>query len=138
VGPLRSVNVPYTGPASTVNWRYDEGSARWLRTMGGAPHRDGLDNQQIGAENLLVYYARLFTASNVEPDSAGNPVLDAEIRGSGKARLFHSGQMFEGSWTKEHDRAKTVYKLDDGSPLPFRPGRVWIHIVPQDFNVAWS
>ena len=48
-------------------------------------------------------------------------------------RLFHSGQMFEGVWSKEHDRAKTEYRLPDGSSLPFKQGKVWVHIVPTDF-----
>ena len=39
----------------------------------------------------------------LEPDSAGNPVLDTVLRGENTARLFHSGQMFEGVWAKEHD-----------------------------------
>jgi hypothetical protein len=137
-GPLRTVNLPYTGPAATVIWRYDEGAGNWKRTMGGAPHVDALDNQQVTADTIVIQYARLFTASNVEPDPAGNPVLDADIRGSNRLRVFHTGQMFEGTWSKEHDRAKTQYKRDDGSPISFRPGRAWIHIVPEDFRVSWS
>jgi hypothetical protein len=45
--------------------------------------------------------------------------------------------MFEGTWSKEHDRAKTQYRLASGDPLPFRPGRVWIHIVPTGFPATW-
>ena len=51
-------------------------------------------------------------------------------------RLFHSGQMFEGVWSKEHDRAKTEYRLPDGNSLPFKQGKVWVHIVPTDFAAA--
>ena len=71
-------------------------------------------------------------------DSGGNPVLDTVLRGENKARLFHSGQVFEGRWVKEHDRAKTQYLSDDGTPLPFRPGRIWIHILPTDFRASWG
>jgi len=137
LGPIRTISLPYV-PMAAVVWRYDEETNVWKRFMSGAPHVDGLDGRQITATNVVVQYARIFVASNVEPDPAGNPVLDADIRGENKLRVFHSGQMFEGTWYKEHDRAKTQYRLADGSPMPFRPGRVWIHIVPEDFQARWS
>jgi hypothetical protein len=123
---------------AAVMWRYDEAANNWKRSMANQPHVDGLDGQQITTDNVVLQYAKIFTAQGVEPDPAGNPVLDADIRGTNRLQVFHSGQMFEGTWTKEHDRAKTQYKLADGSPIPFRPGRVWIHIVPEDFKPAWS
>ena len=135
--------MPYRppGPANlrfAVTWQYDAEAGVWQRLMGGAPHVDALSGRPIQVENVLVQYAEIFTAQNVEPDSAGNPVLDAVLRGENTARLFHSGHLFEGKWVKEHDRAKTQYVLDSGEPLPFRPGRVWIHIVPTDFTATWS
>jgi len=142
-GPVRTVSVPYAPPGPTnlqftVAWRYSPDEASWKRTMGGAPHLDALNNRQIGVENVVIQYAQIFTATNVEPDAAGNPVLDATLRGENQLRVFHSGQVFDGTWSKEHDRAKTQYRAADGSPMPFRPGRVWIHIVPTDFRVTWS
>jgi hypothetical protein len=136
-GPLRTISMPYV-PEAAVTWRYDEGANVWKRTMAGRPHVDALNNQQIQAENVVVQYAQIFTAQNVEPDAAGNPVLDTVLRGENKLRVFHSGQLFEGTWSKEHDRSKTVYKRDDGSPMLLRPGHVWFHIVPTDFAAAWQ
>jgi hypothetical protein len=136
-GPLRTINMPYI-PDAAVRWAYDEASNTWKRNMAGRPHVDAMNNQQIGVENVVIQYAEIFTAQNVEPDAAGNPVLDAILRGENKLRVFHSGQMFEGTWLKEHDRAKTQYRNADGKPMPFRPGKVWFHIVPQDFQASWS
>ena len=136
-GPLRTITCPYV-PQAAVRWSYDTGSNTWKRTMAGAPHNDALNNQQIGVENVVLQYAQIFTAQGVEPDAAGNPVLDTLLRGENKVRVFHSGQMFEGTWIKEHDRAKTQYRLPDGSPVPFRPGKVWFHVVPTDFNASWT
>jgi hypothetical protein len=65
-------------------------------------------------------------------------VLDTVLRGESSLRVFHSGELHEGMWFKEHDRGKTRYTLADGSPMPFRPGRTWIHIVPTDFRITWS
>src|SRR5439155_26939975 len=78
-GPLRTINLPYTGAAASVMWRFDEGASNWRRTMGGAPHVDGLNGEQITADNVVIQYAKIFTATNVEPDAAGKPVLDADI-----------------------------------------------------------
>jgi hypothetical protein len=136
-GPLRTLNMPYV-PEAAVRWAYDAGTNTWKRTMAGRPHLDALNNQQIESDNVVVQYAQIFTAQNVEPDSAGNPVLDTELKGSNRLRVFHSGQMFEGTWSKESDRAKTQYRLADGAPMPFRPGKVWIHIVPTDFQANWG
>ena len=142
-GPLRSIAVPYAppGPANfqfAVTWRYDAAAGTWKRTMGGAPHVDALDGHQIEVENVVLQYAQIFTALNVEPDSAGNPVVDTVLRGENTLRLFHSGHLYEGVWTKEHDRAKTQYRAVDGNPLLLRRGRVWIHIIPTDFRVSWT
>jgi hypothetical protein len=136
-GPLRTLNLPYV-PAAAVTWRFDPATSTWKRFMAGVAHIDALSNEQIQVENVVVQFAQIFTAQNVEPDSAGNPVLDTVLRGENKLRVFHSGQMFEGTWAKEHDRAKTEYRLDGGEPMPFRPGRVWIHIVPTNFAANWA
>ena len=136
-GPLRTIRLPYVA-AAAVTWSYDPGANVWKRTMAGQPHVEALNGQQIETDNVLVQYVNLFTTRAVETDSAGNPVLDAELRGEHKLRLFHSGQVFEGTWHKESDRAKTAYRGADGNPLPFRPGRLWIHIVPLDFSATWT
>lgn len=136
-GPLRVVNLPYI-PAAAVSWRYDDAAGVWKRIMAGVPHVDVLNGQQLQVENVVIQYAQIFTARNVEPDSGGNPVLDTVLRGENTVRLFHSGQVFQGTWSKEHDRAKTQYRALDGSPLPFRPGKVWVHIVPAEFQATWS
>ena len=106
--------------------------------MAGRPHVDALDNKQIEAENVVIQYAEIFTAQNVEPDSACNQVLDTVLRGQNRLRVFHSGQLFDGAWSKESDRAKTQYHLADGSPMAFRPGKMWFHIVPVDFKATWG
>lgn len=136
-GPLRTLNMPYV-PQAAVRWNYDTGTNTWKRTMAGTAHVDALNNQQIAVENVVLQYAQIFTAQGVEPDAAGNPVLDTLLRGENKVRVFHSGQTFEGVWVKEHDRAKTQYRQADGAPVPFRPGKVWIHVVPTDFNASWT
>jgi hypothetical protein len=142
-GPLRMLTLPYRPPGPVtvqfaVTWRYDLESGSWKRLMAAVPHVDPLAGRQIQVENVLIQYAEISTARDVEPDSAGNPVLDTVLRGQNRTRLFHSGQLFEGTWVKEHDRDKTQYVLANGDPMPFRPGKLWIHIVPTDFQVSWS
>lgn len=136
-GPLRTLTMPYV-PEAAVRWSYDTATNTWKRVMAGRPHVDALDNRQIEAENVVIQYAQIFTAQNVETDSAGNPVLDTELRGQNRLRVFHSGQMFEGTWSKESDRSKTQYRTAEGTPMPFRQGRLWIHLVPTDFQATWS
>ena len=136
-GPLRTITCPYV-PQAAVRWSYDTGTNTWKRTMAGAAHVDALNKQQIAVENVVLQYAQIFTAQGVEPDAAGNPVLDTLLRGENRLVVLHSGQVFEGVWIKEHDRAKTQYRLPDGNPIPFRPGKVWFHVVPTDFNASWT
>jgi hypothetical protein len=135
-GPLRTLAVAYPPPVA-VTWRFEPETSIWKRSMSGGPHVDALNGQQIGVENILLQYAQVSPA-NVEPDAAGNPVQDTLLRGENTARLFHSGQIFEGVWKKEHDRAKTEYRLADGTSMPFRPGKVWIHILPVGYGASWS
>jgi hypothetical protein len=137
LGPVRRIGMPYI-PDAAVVWQYDEGGSTWKRVMAGRPHVDAATNQQIQVENVVLQYAKIFVAGNVEPDSAGNPVLDAVLRGENRLQVFHSGQVFDGTWSKESDRAKTQYRGADGNPMPFRPGKVWIHIVPEDFKASWG
>jgi hypothetical protein len=137
LGDVRVLHLPYVGVAA-VTWRYDPQTNAWRRFMAGVPHVDAITGQQIQAANVVVQYARIFTATNVETDSGGNPVLDTLLRGENRLQLFHSGRVFDGTWSKEHDRDKTIYRLADGSPMPFRPGKVWIHILPQEWRPAWS
>jgi hypothetical protein len=136
-GGLRTIACPYV-PQATVRWSYDTGSSTWKRVMAGQPHVDASNREQIAVENVVFQYAQIFTAQGVEPDAGGNPVLDTLLRGENRLAVLHSGQVFEGVWIKEHDRAKTQYRMPDGKPVPFRPGKVWIHVVPTDFKATWS
>jgi hypothetical protein len=142
-GPIRLITMPYVVPGALswqygVTWRFDEPTGTWKRMMAGAPHVDALSGEQIAVQNVLLQFAETSGATHVERDAAGNVALDVVLRGENRAVLFHSGHVFEGTWSKEHDRAQTQYRLPSGDPLPFHPGHTWIHILPSDFQPTWT
>jgi hypothetical protein len=52
------------------------------------------------------------------------------LLGQGRALVFRDGLMAEGTWVRQSS-TEMIRILDEaGSPIPFKPGNVWVQVVP--------
>ena len=116
-----------------VLWAYDHG--RYFRSQDGAESVDAED-VQVSADSVVVISVRTLNTGRV--DSAGSPVPDYEVTGSGDAIIFRDGMAYEGEWDREtQDDFFTLRDLE-GNTIPLPPGRTWFHITPLSGTVTWE
>ena len=77
-------------------------------------------------------------------DPAGNPVPVTHFEGSGKAVIFHGGQVEKVKWSKDGVEGLPTFTAKDGSEVKIPAGHVWISLVPKGGesvsagSVSWS
>ena len=59
-------------------------------------------------------------------DKGGGNTPHAETIGSGTAMVLRDGLAWKTTWTRPNAKSGTTFTLRDGTPLPFKPGQLWI------------
>lgn len=118
-GTVDVISVPYGGTFN-VTWKYDPETNSYTRFQAGAIQKDS-DGAVVRVLNVVV----LLSEQQVL-DEAGR--LRVRTTGSGKARLFHDGRVFEGTWHRQAG-AWLSFEGIDGADMTFEPGTTWVSIV---------
>ena len=136
--PASSISIPYpSGTGSQVNYLYDGGSGRYMRSLGGAPHLDGNSGAQVGVENVVVQVVPHEITDIVE-DSLGSKSIRLNLFGSGVAIVFRDGQAYRGTWRSDSRGDTPRFYRDDGSEILLKPGRTWISVVQPDYALSYQ
>jgi len=130
-----SLQIPYPRRAA-VEFRYDEGSKRYLRFVQGEAHTDALTGEQLAAANVIVHYATYQETDAV--DVNGVPTFNIVFTGEGRAQIFRDGVVIEAKWIRPGLKDFCEYVYLDGTPVPLRPGQTWVEVVPTDYQISWS
>jgi hypothetical protein len=134
--PAPAIRIPYPR-SSVVDWEYDAASGHYLRYVQGQPHVDALTNQQIVAENVIIFYTEHLKTDIVE-DSLGSTAIDIVMEGSGRAVVCRDGVMIEAEWRRTAEDKPILYWDANGEVIPLRPGKTWIQLVPPDYEVVFE
>jgi hypothetical protein len=124
--------------ASIYNrWDYDPASGKYLRfsdtvdviddgqTEQYAPLTDRLTEKPIAFENVVF----LFVPQEVySTDSNGDSIYDIQLRGSGEARAFRDGQMYQVNWQR-NDQDIVSLTNPDSTSFAFKPGTTWFELI---------
>ena len=131
--PASTVHVPYP-KLCVVDWTFDSERGSYLRQVQGAPHTDGNTGEQIAAANVIILYAR-HDATDIVEDTLGNTAIDIVLRGEGRVQVCRDGVLIEGKWQRDELKEFARFLGNDGSPIPLKPGKTWIQLVPVDYEV---
>src|SRR3990170_4203844 len=82
------------GTDYAVRWEYDAKSNAYLRSQGGAPHKDGGSGNQLAAKNVAVMVTTFRSARD------GTSHLLYDTVGGGEAVVFQDGVAVPGTWSK--------------------------------------
>jgi len=131
VSPARTVNVRFSN-ATTTRFLYSQSKGKYVNVNSHARSSD-----RFLADTVLVLTVRETDAGYRDP--AQNPVPEAMFFGSGKALLFHHGQVVRGAWSKPKRTSALTLRTAAG-PLKVPAGHVWIELLPAagPFNSAGS
>lgn len=114
-------------------WDWDAGAETWRRSQEGAPHTRP-DGEQLSADTVVV--ARVPTFNGAGVDSGGNPIPEVNAVGEGEATVLRDGHSFPARWRKTDNSSQFEWLTPEGQPLPLRPGRTWVELVPDAGRVT--
>jgi hypothetical protein len=125
--------VRYSGD-NYARWDYDPATGKYLRFQDDvydqgqgesyAPLIDRVNNQQIGAANVVV-----ILVPHVYFAQPPGEIVEILLSGSGKAYAFRDGAMYEVTWNRPTNNSVLYLTFADGTRYPFKPGSTWIQVV---------
>jgi hypothetical protein len=131
----RTVRVPFSSPAYTAVWRYDEVTGLYRRWHGSRRHKV-VSGRQITAANVIVMKVR--AATGTRRDGAGNTTPQLTLVGSGAATLLRDGVRIRGTWHRASLGAHTTFVDTEGRPFVLAPGNSWIELLPTSRSASYS
>lgn len=138
----RQIDLPY--PRFRVNWAYDAGSGRWLRSSGGQPHMDQAAGQQVSAANVVVLGANHVVTLIVEDGTERriangvciNCSIEIQLWGEGPLKILRDGKVYEGRWVRPERHAAFRFVDAQGRDIPLKPGNSWWQVVPLEMKIT--
>jgi hypothetical protein len=128
--------INYLVNVCTAEWTYNTDSGQWLRSTAGKVHTDYLTGEQLNADNVVIVFANHMDTDIWEEmigdRSNWKPSIEIQIWGSGPALLFRDGKMIQAYWERPARDHMLTFKDGQGNPLPLKPGRTWMQMVPLD------
>lgn len=136
--PASTVSIPYpSGTGCQVAYVYDGGSGRYLRSMGGGAHVDGVTGAQVAVENVIVQFVP-HEATNIVEDSLGSTSIRLNLFSSGPAIVMRDGQAFVGTWHSESRGDTPRFYDSQGAEIALKPGKSWISVVPNTYTIGYQ
>lgn len=125
IGSVRKVNYGFWDGYGeyALEWNYDDGLDAYLRTMGGEPHVDLNNDEQIAAKNVIV----LLTTEK-GPINEKKHLIYGTI-GTGDALIFKHGEAIEATWSKKSRTAELRFVDSKGKDIPLARGLTWISTI---------
>ncbi|MGI9648819.1 MAG: DUF3048 domain-containing protein [Acidimicrobiia bacterium] len=130
--PATSIDVAMSGP-NTLSWEFRWGA--YFRRQSGSPSVDTVA-APITADSVVVAFVEQIDTGRF--DSAGQPVPDYQVVGSGEAVVFRNGKAWPVTWERDNTAEFFRFVRPDGREIPMDLGRTWIHLTPTTGSVDWS
>jgi hypothetical protein len=131
--PGTGVNIPYS--SGNVQFRYNDGTDSYDRTVNGEEARDAESDVRISPTNVVVIRASFFTG-DIAPNTRGEVSNDVELYGSGEALIFRNGERYDVEWRRsEQSQPFRFHDRESGDEISLAEGQIWISLVPQDMSV---
>ena len=133
--PARTIFIPYSSDYSDVRYEYEPEIESYRRWILDEPHVDGLTGEQLTVPNVVVLYVNHVETLIVE-DVLGSKSVEIQLWGNGRMQLFRDGVVKEGFWLRDGREGPLLFMDGNGQPIPLKPGKTWIQIVPLDMEVT--
>jgi hypothetical protein len=121
------VKVVYA-PQNWARWEYDADDGSYVRYQGDSLHVEESTGEALRAVNVVVLQAE-HTVTDID-EGYGSFSVRIDLLGNGPALVFRDGLMAEGTWIRSGQMEMITILDEAGNPIPFRPGNVWVQVVP--------
>ena len=148
--PASTIHIDWLLNYTITEWRYDAATGlygRWIDTDATsaaganlAPHVDTANGQALTAADVVVLVVP-HISSNIHEEEGGQVYYsyDIPLYGSGPARLFRDGLMYEATWTRDEEAGGLPRLVDaGGNVMALRPGVVWFDVLSDRTRVSFE
>jgi hypothetical protein len=104
-------------PGFDPTWTWNGGTGTWERSIGGEP-QTVTGPGHISPANVIVQFTP-YTGEG-----------EAQTVGEGDAWIFTDGTLRQGRWARPDKAQPAKYVDSAGNPIPLRPGRTWVELLP--------
>ena len=125
-----TVEIPFVYSRPTLT--YDSATKLYMKTQYGKPHLDANDSSQLKFKNIIIQYAYY------EDIIGGSGCQDIMLDGEGKALYITDGKAINVTWKRANKNEQTKYYAEDGTQVKMNPGKTYIAVVPEDFDITLS
>jgi hypothetical protein len=98
-------------------WTWNGTAGNWDRAIGGEP-QTVTGNGHISPTNVVVQFTQ-YTGEG-----------EAQTVGEGDVWIFTDGTLRTGRWVRPDKTQPAKYLDAAGNPIPLRPGRTWVELLP--------
>ena len=125
-GSITDIIVDFSQNTYRVDFEYDSGMNKYLKSTAGAPHIDYESKEQLSVNNVIV----LITDIDGPIDQYGHMVVRTTgTHEIGPAYFFMDGNIVEGSWGRTSIFDPFEFKDMDGNPVLFNRGSTWVCMI---------
>lgn len=129
--PANQVTVQFE--ATRMGWGWTGSNYQVFRE--GSPLSDA-GGTSVVADNVLIQHVDF--EPDGERDSLGSPSYISHTVGTGSIELYRDGKMLAGTWSRPAADQIFQFLAGDGQPVPFKPGKTWVALVPSSASVSSS
>jgi hypothetical protein len=122
--PKTSRTVRY--PAASFTFSWSASRKRWLVSMDGTPTVT-TDGKRVAPATVVVQHVKVRKSDF--HDFLGNNTPYTVTVGSGKAEVLRGGRVYDVDWKRKKAGDGTEFTTNDGTPVNFAKGQVWVVFV---------
>jgi hypothetical protein len=127
------IHIDFSYSGYQVDYNYDAAANDYARNMGGTPHIDRNNGQQIHVKNVVVE----MMPTSYGTTRIGESTVIMKTVGSGPGWLCQDGTCTAITWQKDSHNARTKLIGQNGADLPLNAGNTWYEIVPVGKTVTF-
>lgn len=103
----------------------------YSRLTGTYKRKNGTDFSDAHPRNILILEMPISSIGEYGR-------LNIPVEGRGRALLFRSGVLKQGTWSKQGPEASFTYKDEKGESFKFAKGLTWVTVLPTLDRVSWG
>jgi len=140
IGFVFSPDIPAGGRIATdaqMEWSYASAGFEYKPRRG--TYAVSLNDERAGAEELkagqqadTVVIQYVEQRPSIFYDKGGGNTPHAETIGSGRAIVLRDGLGWKVRWERPKGKVGTTFTMEDGQPMPFKPGQVWVVLLDKE------
>lgn len=134
-GGRKTNYVKASWPASSAAFTWEPSSGTYSVRLNGRPEVVTENPGRVSPTTIVVQYVKMKDSGFGDKFGGRTPL--SITRGSGKGIVLRNGLSYPVTW-RQDAAGRTLFAGQNGKPLPFDPGQVWVLLVNRNAPVKTS